>query len=880
MDLQNFIPFIVGFLTGMVFSWFLGRLRPLLTSVRDAIANRAKSARQGFSLNLEKRYRQDALRLAQGYHLAAALFSLEEVLVKPRVMAPPPSITPGEAPLTDDSISMALPYMPDWPELGGMLGAPTFSLNEVLNSGMNIALIGRPGSGKTVALAALASQVARRDPETEALNTRIPVLVHVADLSNPSKKLDSPIDPIISALAPKMSAILEAGLGGYLRTVFERGEALLLLDGLDELPPEDHQTYAEYLAAILNLYPQTQVVAAAAPDHFGILIDLGFAPLAMAAWSPNQRSDFVTRWEELWDSNVAYEKWAKDLPEQIPAPLVTSWLKEDTSSLNPLILTLKVWAVYAGDVLGAGSSEAIEAFIRRVTASASGSRPALEQLAMQMAINATPMVARRDAGRFVSEFEDPEGLDNDPLPELEPEPEEEEEIEVEEGETPEEELEAEEGEDLEEEIELADLPEELEAARQEQYEKPVSGRGVRRMLPELVDMGVMISRADSRLSFANPVLGGYLAACGIGHTGGIQELSEQTQWVGRSLTLEFLPKRSDISVLIPKMVAAQNVDPLQQGLLDVARWPRHASRKAPWRSNLMRQLAGILQQAAYPVGVRAKLLSALVTSGDPGVAGLFRQLLAHSHPTVRHLAALGCGAMRDPQAVEELTGVFSDASTLVRQSSCIALAAIGTSAAIEAVADALLSGDEDLRRAAAEALASNPNEGHPILKEGAELDDLLVRRAVVYGLVKVNESWAKDILELMRVEDEQWVVRSAASEAFDMLEMDNPRIPVVLPELTDQPWLIAFAGERGMGVAPGTAWQTLMSALRDGDPEEKLAAMDYLRRSPEEAKSAFSELYNLLYGSEEDLSEAALNTLWQVAGAGVELPAPMQFGLG
>ena len=50
------------------------------------------------------------------------------------------------------------------------------------------------------------------------------------------------------------------------------------------------------------------------------------------------------------------------------------------------------------------------------------------------------------------------------------------------------------------------------------------------------------------------------------------------------------------------------------------------------------------------------------------------------------------------------------------------------------VARALLQGDEELRRAAAEAMANDPIEGHAMLKEGATLPDILLRRAVVHGL--------------------------------------------------------------------------------------------------------------------------------------------------
>ena len=54
---------------------------------------------------------------------------------------------------------------------------------------------------------------------------------------------------------------------------------------------------------------------------------------------------------------------------------------------------------------------------------------------------------------------------------------------------------------------------------------------------------------------------------------------------------------------------------------------------------------------------------------------------------------------------------------------------------------------KNLRRAAAEALANDPVEGHAMLKEGATLDDIMLRRAVVHGLSRVGQPWAVEMLQ-------------------------------------------------------------------------------------------------------------------------------------
>jgi HEAT repeat protein len=191
----------------------------------------------------------------------------------------------------------------------------------------------------------------------------------------------------------------------------------------------------------------------------------------------------------------------------------------------------------------------------------------------------------------------------------------------------------------------------------------------------------------------------------------------------------------------------------------------------------------------------------------------------------------------------------------------------------------LLQGAEEVRRAAAESLATNPEEGHLALTEGSTMEDLLVRRAVVYGLIRIKQPWAIQILEKMEIEDSQWIVRTAASQALEEVRKPDIHIPKGRPPLHQVPWLIVYASKLGIGVAPGKpAVDLLMMVLKNGDTEQRLAAMEYLMRNPTEA--AIQPLYDLLYSAEGNLREAVYNTLQNFAASGIHLPSPTQFGLG
>jgi HEAT repeat protein len=319
--------------------------------------------------------------------------------------------------------------------------------------------------------------------------------------------------------------------------------------------------------------------------------------------------------------------------------------------------------------------------------------------------------------------------------------------------------------------------------------------------------------------------------------------------------------------------------PLHKHAFTVARWLRDAPRDAAWRSKAFACLLTILQGEGQPLGLRGQAMAAFVASGDPGAATLFRQLLGSRSFELIPLAALGSGALKDVKAVDALEELMQAPAGSVRRAICLALVAIGTDASIESVARALLQGDEELRRAAAEALANDPVEGHAILREGATLEDIMLRRAAVHGLARVGEPWAVEMLQHIQVEDDQWAVRNLANQYLEQIQHTDPRVPRPLTTPSESPWLIEFAGKQRMGVPRGgPATDVLLSAFKHGDTEERLAALPYLKRVANDG--IIGALYNAMYGEDPEVREAAFYAVEEIGANGVKLPHPNQFGLG
>jgi HEAT repeat protein len=272
-------------------------------------------------------------------------------------------------------------------------------------------------------------------------------------------------------------------------------------------------------------------------------------------------------------------------------------------------------------------------------------------------------------------------------------------------------------------------------------------------------------------------------------------------------------------------------------------------------------------------------MAAIAVSNDPSAAVLFRQFAATTSFELVQLAVLGLGVMRDVKAIQILQGALGAPSLSVKRAACMALVAIGTVDALEIVARTLLNGEEEVRRAAAEALANDSGEGHAMLRDGLTMADIVLRQSVAYGLGRVNEPWAIEALKKLQVDDDQWIVRNAATEVLDADRDIANRAPHKLASPSEIPWLIEFAGKQGVGISPGaSATDILLLALKGDDPDTRLAALPYLKNTPSEG--VITQLYAAMFKDDPELREYAYYALWEMGISGVKLPNPSQYGFG
>jgi HEAT repeat protein/energy-coupling factor transporter ATP-binding protein EcfA2 len=836
--LDNFsidrLSFWMGFIAGGLFWLLISRLRKGWSPVQEFINNFVQQSREKRLSGVDTALRQEVLKIAQRNHLASELFSLEEILIQPYLLAPPPIIDPEDPPQVDYFSPLVITYLPECPEFSAHFAPVKLTLPQALQDNAKIAIVGRAGSGKSTALAYLASAIARKDENIGILTKCFPIYIHILDIQLDSVLERDPADILSKAVSRQAPVSALPQLSTFLNLTFHNGNPILLLDGLDELSPHQLDTATQWLKRISIQIPTLRIMITASIDYINGLSSIGYEPLAVSGWTTDQVQEFVHRWGQLWNNLVAVNVSQQTSLEILDEMLVTGWIGQDPQFMTPLEWTCKIWGAYAGDLQGPNPIDAIHSFITRSTDNEIP-ETALAFLAQDLIREKIAAMDYSKAEKLLSNFKISSlFLDSETASESENE------------------------------------SIDPDARQVSQTGKTITSGS--RILDILINAGIMIEHNNNLVAFSNPVWAGYFAA--------LQPYDvDDPLPPNRLWTYEAEHYHYDLAFRKTSWLDTfllRDGPPLYHNHIKLAIWMRDTSPNHPNRTRIMRQVVQLLQNESVPYGVRLRLLASCSTSNDPALLVLFRQFLATPSPVLRSLAALGLGINQDTRSIKDLGQLLNDENHTVRYAACLALSAIDSPEAKSLVTSTLFYGDETIRLVAAEMLAAKPKTGHPQLLELIESEDLLVRRSAVYGISKINAPWVVSLLEKIAVEDGQWVVRNTAGQALENLQRPNPHVPNLLPPPYDTPWLIAFAARQGLGISKeDTAVPILIQVLNSGTHDEKLAALHLLQRYHDQ--SVIDPLSKLILTNQPEIRNAAFYTLWHIMISDGLVTEPEQF---
>lgn len=158
-----------------------------------------------------------------------------------------------------------------------------------------VLLRGEAGAGKTTLLWWLAAHASARtlSDALAPLNGLIPFVVPLRTLRARGGTFPGPAE-----LSGAAGLVIDTAPEGWVGRVLASGRALLLVDGLDEVPPEEREQAHFWLAQLLDRYPDTRCVAtvrplAVEPDW---LRSEGFGELRLLPMRNEDIQAFVASW--------------------------------------------------------------------------------------------------------------------------------------------------------------------------------------------------------------------------------------------------------------------------------------------------------------------------------------------------------------------------------------------------------------------------------------------------------------------------------------------------------------------------------------------------------------------------------------------------------
>ncbi len=736
---------------------------------------------------LETRYYDGLLSTLPAFEVLPRLVPLETLYVAPRFVAPLPR--PSLVQASSHPASHVI-------------------LGSVWQAARRLLVAGRTGSGRTAILVHLARTFTAQniqgtyDPDQR----HIPIYIHLIELSrefsrslaqpdaagNPPSPAKAPDDTaawLVANVASHSSALIARNIGNLVRRWLQSNQAVILIDGLDELGDLEQQQAMTWISQLVERYPEPRYVVAAPTRGYGKLTEAGFAALPLTEWDVAETSELARRWIKLIQcgpEDVARLADAlKPLPGLAPLPIDLSlaalvWQKSGAAPRSPSVLYDQAVEHVLGELTGQSPLSPLL------------SRSALGRLATKLIKEGRTLATRAELEQIIAELV--------PKPESAQEP-----------------------------VPTESVP--TPSAPSGKLPKSVS-----ETIDALVKSELLAARGND-YAFCHRRVQCYLAAWHIVQHKDLAALAEllnaPLRFAAWADLFEFCAGMLDFTRLIEAYLS-QKDDLFRTRLWTTITWAAAAPPEAAWRGRVLGEVARVWMQPNQLAVLRERALLGLISTQDKGLPFLFKKALANPDPIQRAQAIRGLGIMGREADLTILVKALQDPDPSVREAAIHAIGAIPAETALETLIDILLQADETMRQAAAEALVHQGDKGKAILRDAMQEEDVLVRRAATFGLRQIGEPWAVELLGQVEQNDSQWAVRSAATDALRLAQESATGAELDLSpiKLQDQGWLIEWAATRGMSVAASAhlAMPVLLKALSEGDARAKLATIRTLAR--------------------------------------------------
>ena len=184
---------------------------------------------------------------------------------------------------------------------------------QAVESHYHLIVLGKPGAGKTTFLQAIALQCDRGNFQSHC----VPLFIRLKNFAEDAKD-DSQVS-LLRYLYQQLAScdISQEGV----ETLLEHGRILLLLDGLDEVPPDRIEEITKQLRQFAERYYKNYLTISCRPAAYQYRFT-GFTEVEIADFTPEQIAAFVRKWFVSVARNSAEEglALATEFMEQLKRP--------------------------------------------------------------------------------------------------------------------------------------------------------------------------------------------------------------------------------------------------------------------------------------------------------------------------------------------------------------------------------------------------------------------------------------------------------------------------------------------------------------------------------------------------------------------------------
>ncbi|MET8689442.1 NACHT domain-containing protein [Streptomyces sp. NPDC004732] len=192
---------------------------------------------------------------------------------------------------------------------------PPLPADQALATHDRVLLRGEAGSGKTTLVQWLAVSATRRDaagPDSTAahrpmayLDDRVPYVLPLRTLTRHGERLPAPPDFLASTGCPLAGTQPQ----GWEARVLTAGRALVLIDGIDEIPDAERDRTRAWLSDLIDAFPGNRWLVTSRPSAVreDWLTEEGFTELTLSPMGKAEVAAFIERWHTAATTGVAEE---------------------------------------------------------------------------------------------------------------------------------------------------------------------------------------------------------------------------------------------------------------------------------------------------------------------------------------------------------------------------------------------------------------------------------------------------------------------------------------------------------------------------------------------------------------------------------------------